>query len=497
MKKRSACDEQKCRFVEFVLGGCTVWVEDAVSRTVLDGAWTRTEADEKMNDTKNLKLLAPLLGALFAVGCDTEDQPLGETTHRFHGEIAPQESLNAVGAMVTIEDGGVSTFCTGTLVAPDVVVTAKHCFLLSFPDDFGFAIGHDTANPERVVPVQTVFWEMDVSAGQMGLGSDVAVAILEEPITDITPVALGYPTTMGRSPSTHVWKEHQQVGYGLAAADGSGLGVRRAGTGRTQALGWMPLFPALYDYDWLTFRDHVVNVFGEGSSELDEFWNGFALAWNYDLAVRSLGGTKVDSGDSGGPLLATVDGELVTFGVVSGYLGFSQQSADHIDVAMAMTMYSSFGPQTDHMIASAVGACRDVPEEGVCDGDTARHCSGLGDGAAHVIETACEAGCTQTPQGAACATECTSDAACEAIGFGGECNEAGVCEWAPTELCTGEANATTCFYCCALKTDLSFPAQMGCYEMCEAEAPPIAAQPEGLTRAFPGFGGDLPEFISF
>ncbi|MGH1345629.1 MAG: trypsin-like serine protease [Nannocystales bacterium] len=440
----------------------------------------------------------PLLLALLALGCATEDDaPPTNTEHRYHGEIAPEASLNAVGSMVTIEEDGVDSFCTGTLVAPDVVVTAKHCFLLSFPAEFGFAIGHDTANPDRVVPIESVFWEMDVAAGQMGLGSDVAIAILGETIDDIEPVKLGYPTTMGKSPSTHVWMEHQQVGYGFATPEHTGIGVRRKGVGRTQALGWMSLFPGLYDYDWLTFRDHIVNAFGEGSSALDGLWNGPRLAWNYDLLVRSLDGAKVDNGDSGGPLLATVNGELVTFGAVSGVLGFSQESLEHIDQEMAMTMYSSFGPETDHMIRSAIGACRHVPEEGVCDGDTAQHCSGVDEGEPHVIETACDTGCVQTPEGAACASECTSDDECEDVAFGGECNNDGVCEWESTELCTGEANVGTCFFCCAFETDLSIPAQIECLDMCNAEAPPIAAQPESITRGFPGFGGDLPEFISF
>ncbi|MBV1858143.1 MAG: trypsin-like serine protease [Nannocystaceae bacterium] len=446
----------------------------------------------------NKTLGSPLLLALLALGCATEDDALlSDAEHRYHGEVAPEASLNAVGAMVIIEEDGVGSFCTGTLVAPDVVVTAKHCFLLSFPAEFGFAIGHDTADPDRVVAVEKVFWEMDIAAGQMGLGSDVAIAILEEPIHDIEPVKLGYPTTMGKSPSTHVWMEHQQVGYGFATAEQTGIGVRRKGTGRTQAVGWMSLYAALYDYDWLTFRDHIVNQFGEGSTTLDELWNGPRLAWNYDLLVRSLDGARVDNGDSGGPLLATVNGELVTYGAVSGVLGFSQESLTHVNEEMAMIIYSSFGPETDHMIQSAIGACRHIPEEGVCEGDTAKHCSGIDDGEPHVIETSCDTGCVDTPDGAACAKECTTDAQCEETAFGGECNDDGVCEWESTELCTGEANFVTCFYCCALQTDLSVPAQIECLDMCGAEAPPVTAHPESVTHDFPGFGGAQPEFISF
>src|SRR4051794_19459088 len=79
-------------------------------------------------------------GALIAAACGGEAAPTERTDEAdedvIGGVAADSASFNAVGAIVRELGGGQprQKFCSGALIAPRVVLTAKHCVLSNAVD---------------------------------------------------------------------------------------------------------------------------------------------------------------------------------------------------------------------------------------------------------------------------------------------------------------------------------------------------------------------------
>ena len=93
--------------------------------------------------------------------------------------------------------GAFDAFCTGTLIAPDEVVTAKHCAQDSTAEapyvkdrTVAFAIGSDAGKPKRVVKAKDVTLTAPNEGGFIGFGADVAIYKLSERVTGVTPAKL-------------------------------------------------------------------------------------------------------------------------------------------------------------------------------------------------------------------------------------------------------------------------------------------------------------------
>ena len=98
-----------------------------------------------------------------------------------------------VGAMVVPdEEGNNDVWCTGTLVSPTVFVTASHCtiFLTENGMDHDVYVSFDAAVDESATLHRgTAHTNPGYGGGQSDPG-DVAVIVLDEPITDIEPAHL-------------------------------------------------------------------------------------------------------------------------------------------------------------------------------------------------------------------------------------------------------------------------------------------------------------------
>lgn len=233
-------------------------------------------------------------------------------------------------------------FCTATLIAPRVVLTAKHCTLSKAR--YGFATGLHAATvltiaegPARVVPVERAEEESTIrGAAASGMGSDVSVVYLKEPIVDVTPLPLGDLR------DADVGKTFTAIGYGDRGKNNPG--VRTSGKVVLEARRGKALASVLpfEEYD---------RLLGGDSNENRSFYDGLELLDGYEVMTsraKGAGGVQPCDGDSGGPLLGLRGGKPQVFGVAS--LVLSTQA----DLCAIGTVYATLGPAARALIARAI-----------------------------------------------------------------------------------------------------------------------------------------------
>lgn len=110
--------------------------------------------------------------------------------------------------------------CTGTLVAPNVVVSAAHCPVQAGCDKRVF-IGDDVEGPGRIIDVERSVVHPDYVSGGQGF-DDLVVLVLAEEVDDVTPCKVASPEAVAGARTTRL------VGFGNTDFAGtSGYGERR------------------------------------------------------------------------------------------------------------------------------------------------------------------------------------------------------------------------------------------------------------------------------
>jgi len=286
-----------------------------------------------------------------------QSQQLGEDSQAIIGGTASTNpAYAAVGALVYYypEVGVVDAFCSGTLVGPKSVTTARHCTpSIDLANESGlipaFAIGPDAFNPTAVIPITDYVNAPAAPPPEMGLlkdgGRDVAVVHLASAPGGVTPARLGLFEDKLMNTKFDI------VGYGVNNAQFFyGQQFIGKATARIQSGAW---YPALFNGNYDAFHTWYFND-SSGSqrteAEAKSWWKTYKLENKFELLAGGLKGEAVACfGDSGGPLLrGTTAPTLTTYGVSfavegtissacglgGGYLVFNKKMLDFVKSAL-------------------------------------------------------------------------------------------------------------------------------------------------------------------
>jgi hypothetical protein len=239
------------------------------------------------------------------------------------GTAASGTAYAAVGALVYYhpEAGVLDVFCSGTLVGPKAITTARHCTpSIDMANESGltpaFAVGPDAFNPTAIIPITGYVNAPPAPAPEKGLlqdgGRDVAVAYLQSAPAGVTPAKLG------AFEEKLVGTAFNIVGFGVSNPEHF-YGQKFVGkaTARATSGKWYPL---LFNGKESAFRSWYFNESPSAQrteAEAKAWWATYKLESKYELLAGGLKGESVAChGDSGGPLLrGTTAPTLTTYGV--------------------------------------------------------------------------------------------------------------------------------------------------------------------------------------
>lgn len=242
-----------------------------------------------------------------------------------NGKPACDPALDAVGGVVFhFSDPYYGDFeefyCSATLIAPKVALTARHCVLGSyhFYPDPAFSnyvtFGEDVYAPERKVKVSSY---LTAPPGPGGLlndgGRDIAVLYLEQAPKGIKPAKLG------KFKSNMLGDKFRIAGYGQTEEFTVGTKYEGKITARALSGDWYPL---LFNNQYAAFDEWYWTdaSLAAPSDEEEALWwspGTYALEPGYELLAGGLPDESVSCwGDSGGPLLKGKSAnDLTVYGV--------------------------------------------------------------------------------------------------------------------------------------------------------------------------------------
>jgi secreted trypsin-like serine protease len=331
------------------------------------------------------------------VACSAPTQAETEATEGaiIGGVEISSPKFDAVGSMQLEYEGRKQAFCTATLIAPNLVLTAKHCAIAVLAADAPdhkdhlfteyvpvfFGVGNDSAQA-RLAPAETAI-VTSLSEGGAGYGSDVAIYILREPVTGVTP----FPVARASLSAADVGQPFMAMGYGVRDAAGS-AGYRTMGN-ITLALHEGNAFKAAYG-DFETFKRDIEGRVGrpltaEELAEMQTYFEEQRLLQGYEAFFGAKeGDVQPCSGDSGGPLLRKVNGQITVFGVAS----WVPNKAADSQLCSRGIVYATMGPAAVELLDRS--NCGTETASGRCDGTTAVRCTTPGEGGVRVTKTRCE-----------------------------------------------------------------------------------------------------------
>lgn len=280
-------------------------------------------------------------------------------------------------------------FCSGTLIGPTAVMSAKHCLQnLDYYGDsveVGFAVGPDSYHPVAVYPIVDWDWESEVPPDYNSLlgdlGSDVGVAHLSAPAEGVNPLAVGTLSDVD------VGARFTALGYGVQN-NYETHGTRKAGSVTLRGIGGNYADYAFGGLEgFLKAAKSMPDFQGLDDWYLEDLYYRLGLIPEYQAFF---GGKRGDAqpcfGDSGGPIIAIRDGVRTVFGNITSGFGSSRLICDFGVVA------AIFGPLTQSYLEESLlwtDPCEGVTVKGFCSGDLAVRCTNRSEGKRRLSETDC------------------------------------------------------------------------------------------------------------
>jgi hypothetical protein len=171
---------------------------------------------------------------VFAVGCvgacslacGTRDADWTEPVAQASSPITHGSDDTGDPAVVAVLDPTGATSCSGTLIAPYIVLTAAHCTIPAIVQGGSVVFGASVTAPVATIRIATAVADPMFDAGT--LANDIGLLVLAS-AASATPVPLGASAPTPSSP-VHL------VGWGVTGADAGDLGQKRQGTSTVGAV---------------------------------------------------------------------------------------------------------------------------------------------------------------------------------------------------------------------------------------------------------------------